>query len=193
MKRTSILFLFSLAIISCGKNKEEKMFTEFKAKELQEALKTTPEELNFKIESITKTKEIKASDSIKYLHSKLLETYKGAEEEKNIITYDYAIKQIDTLITSIQELISLNTQAGKSYENYDFKDERDNWIKKKTNLEAWKNETEEYSKNKNKILSVEYTVKYAIDNPLLKIKQNFTSQIYSNRENAKIINEIKKE
>lgn len=191
MKKILLLAFLTLVIASCGKSKEESMFSDFKALEIKDALKTTPEELNFNIESIEKVKDIKASDSIIYLHNKLLETYKATDEENKKLTFDYAIKQIDTIISSTQELILLRIKGGRDYENYESKNQRDEYIEKKVYLESWKMQTDRYSKNKDEVLSTEYKVMYTIDNPILKIKQNFTSQIYSNKENTKIIREIK--
>ena len=168
------------------------MFADFKTVEIQKTLKTTPEELNFEIESNIKVKDIKASDSIQYLKKKLSEIYKATGEEEKL-TFDYAIKQADTLISSVQDLIELRIQAGKSYENYEDLEFRNKWIEKKSELEYWKSRYDSYTKNKDKILSAEYKVKYMIDNPLLKIKQNFVSKIYSDQENTKIIQEIKNE
>lgn len=189
-KNTLVLFVVGFLITSCGKSNEEKLFTEFKSKELQTSLKTTPDELNFKIESIEEVKEIKASDSIKYLHDKLVEVFKTEEKEKDTLTYDFAIKEVDKLINATQELILLRAKAGRSYENYESKEQRDELIKQKVYLGAWKQESENYSKNKKEVLAKEYKVKYVIDNPLLKIKQNISSQIFSNKDNTKIIKEI---
>ncbi|OCB76146.1 hypothetical protein [Flavobacterium crassostreae] len=189
-KKTLAVFVVGFLIVSCGKSNEEKLFTEFKSKELQTSLKTTPEELNFKIELIEEVKEIKASDSIKYLHDKLVEVFKPEENEKDTLTYDFAIKEVDKLITLTQELILLRAKAGRSYENYESKEQRNELIKQKVYLESWKRESENYSKNSKEILAKEYAVKYFIDNPLLKVKQNISSKVFSNKDNTKIVKEI---
>ena len=192
MKKITLLAALCLTIISCNKSNEEKMFIDFKTAEIQKTLKTTPNELNFKIESIEKVKVIKASDSIQFLKKKLSEIYQATGEEEKL-TYDYAIKQVDTLISSVQGLIELRVKGGRSYENYEDIEFRNKWIQKKSELEYWKARYDNYSKNKDKILSTEFKVNYTINNPILKINQNFISQIYSDNDNKKIIKEIKNE
>lgn len=190
MKKIVISSIVYLTIISCSKSNEEKIFTDFKTAEIQKTLKTTPKELNFEIESIAKVKVIKALDSTNYLHKQLIKGYYGA----NIIggdtlSYNYVIKEIEKTIALTQEIIILRAKTGRS--NDQDREYRDEMSKQKVFFEVLRAKSEKYSKNKNEVLSTEYQVKYSIDNPFLKIKQKLNSQIYSNKENTKIIREIK--
>ena len=191
MKKYLLFSILCLLIVSCSKSKEEQMFTDFMTAETQKIFKTTPKELNFKIESIVKIKNIKASDSINYWHNQLIKAFPVSKAEQDTLSYDYAIMQIEKSIALTQEIILLRAKAGRSFENYKDREYRNEMSKQKVSLEVLRSENEKYSQNKNEILSTEYTVKYSINNPLLKIQQNFVSRIYSNKENSKIIKEVK--
>lgn len=189
MKKIVLLSLLGFCV-SCNDSKEEEIFKEFKTKQIKKTFSTTADELSFKVLSIDKTKDILAVDSIKIIRDSLHQYVKTADKEKDTLTFDYAIKEYDNLINITQELILLRIKGGRAYENYESKEQRNEYIKHKVNLESLKTLNDEYSKNKNEILSTEYKVKYSIQNPILKVNQTFESKIYSDRKNSKIIQEV---
>lgn len=189
MKKIVLVALLSFCV-SCNDSQEEEIFKEFKSKQIKDTFSTTADELNFKIVSIDKTRDILALDSIKIIRDSLHEYFKTADKEKDTLTFDYAIKEYDNLINITQELILLRIKGGREYENYESKEKRNEFIKHKVILESLKNSHDQYSKNKKELLSTEYKVKYSIENPVLKVNQTFESKIYSDRKNSKIIQEV---
>ncbi|WCM42703.1 hypothetical protein MG290_03215 [Flavobacterium sp. CBA20B-1] len=189
MKKIVLLSLFGICL-SCNDSQEKEIFKEFKAKQIKEKFSTTPDELNFEILSIEKTKDIIAKDSIKIIRDSLHEYIKSADKVKDTLTFEYAIKEYENLINITQEIILLRIRSGREYENYEDEEQRNTFIKNKVNLEALKSLNDEYLKNINEVLSTEYKAKYSIQNPVLKVKQTFDSKIYSDRKKSKIILEV---
>jgi hypothetical protein len=189
MKKITLLLIATTLILSCTKNKEEQILYEYQKQKLAN-INFNINDLDFNIESLTKINEIKSKDSMAFFKNKLITYYKTSDKEKETITFDYVIKQLDTLINSYQELILLRAKAGNSYLNYEDKESRNKFIEEKVHVESWKAQYNEYNKNPELILSTKYQAKYTILNPLMgNAKQTFEKYFYTNANQTKFIKE----
>ncbi|MFH6957760.1 hypothetical protein ACHRV1_10155 [Flavobacterium aquidurense] len=183
------LLLGILLIASCGKSKEEKMLYEYQ-KAKARSINFNIDDLNFNIKSLDKLNDIKAKDSMAFFQNKLVEYYKTTDKEKEAISFEYVISQLDTLINSYQELILLRAKAGKSYLNYDDKENRNKFIKEKVYVENWKEQYDKYKKNPEVVLSSKYKANYTILNPVMNnAKQTFEKFFFTNSSQTQFIGE----
>ncbi|PKB15204.1 hypothetical protein [Flavobacterium sp. 5] len=187
MKKISTLLICSLITISCSKNKEEEMLHEYQ-KEKVTKINFNIDDLDFDIKSLTKLNDIKAKDSMTYFKNKLTDYYKVANSEKDTLSFNYVITELDNLANSYQELILLRAKAGKSYLNYEDKENRNKAIKEKVYVESWKDQYEKYEKQPELVLSTKYKANYTILNPMLNnAKQTFEKYFYTNSNQTKFI------
>lgn len=187
-----ILFVVVLTFLSCGKSNEEQMLYDYNSKNVKEMFKTNLEELKFKINSIEKIGEVKASDSINIFKNELAKCWFGEkyiQKERDTLSYDYVIKEIKKLNDTYQEIILNNIKLDEEYSNYEYTEKRNKGIEALVNVESWKNEANSYSKKPNEVLSVKYKASYSLINPVLKIKQDFDKIYYTNSKKTKFIKE----
>ncbi|OXA66842.1 hypothetical protein B0A67_22925 [Flavobacterium aquidurense] len=183
------LLLGILLIASCGKSKEEKMLYDYQ-KAKARSINFNIDDLDFNIKSLDKLNDIKAKDSMAFFQNKLVEYYKTTDKEKEAISFEYVISQLDTLINSYQELILLRAKAGKSYLNYDDKENRNKFIKEKVYVENWKEQYDKYKKNPEVVLSSKYKANYTILNPVMNnAKQTFEKFFFTNSSQTQFIGE----
>lgn len=192
-KMKNILFLLLIVLtVSCGKSKQEQMLYDYQSKGVKDLFNTNLEELDFKINSVEKIGEIKASDSIKIYKDKLVTLWFGrasVQNEKDTLKYEYVITELDTLINAYQGLILSHIKSNQAYLNYDLKEKRNNSIKEKVYVESWKSQSDFYNKKPDSILSTKYKANYSITNPVLKLKQSFDKIYYTDAGQTKFIHE----
>lgn len=183
------LLLGILLIASCGKSKEEKMLYDYQKEKIR-SINFNIDDLDFNIKSLDKLNDIKAKDSMAFFQNKLVEYYKTTDKEKEAISFEYVISQLDTLINSYQELILLRAKAGKSYLNYEDKENRNKFIKEKVYVENWKEQYDKYKKNPEVVLSSKYKANYTILNPVMNnAKQTFEKFFFTNSSQTQFIGE----
>lgn len=188
MKKLALLLGIFLAA-SCGKSKEEKMLYEYQ-KAKATSINFNIDDLDFNIKSLDKLNDIKAKDSMAFFQNKLVEYYKTTDKEKEAISFEYVISQLDTLINSYQELILLRAKAGKSYLNFEDKENRNKFIKEKVYVENWKEQYDKYKKNPEVVLSSKYKANYTILNPIMNnAKQTFEKFFFTNSNQTQFIGE----
>ncbi|WP_145993543.1 hypothetical protein [Tenacibaculum dicentrarchi] len=193
MKKITLLLL-TIMTISCGNNKEEQMLYDYQSKGIKKMFNTNLKELDFKINSVEKVLDIKSSDSLIFFKNKLSILWLGKnadQKKKDTLTFEYVIKELDTLVNTYQSIIISNIRLGNKYKNYEYKEKRNKYIDSKVNAESWKRKSELYSKNPDSILSNKYKANYSITNPILKVKQTFDKFYYTNATQTKFIFEEK--
>lgn len=187
MKKISTLLICAIITMSCSKNKEEQMLYDYQKEKLSQ-LNFNIEDLDFDIKSVSKTNDITSKDSMAYFKNKLTDYYVVPNNQKDTLSFDFVINDLDNLVNSYQELILLRAKGGNSYLNYEDKEKRNQAIKEKVYVESWKSEYEKYEKNPEKVLSVKYKANYTILNPLLNnAKQTFEKYFYTNLDQTKFI------
>jgi len=195
--KTITLFLLTILTISCGNNKEEQMLYDFQSNNIKEILNTDLKELDFKINSIEKIGEIKSSDSLLFLKNKLALLWFGddaTEKEKDTLSYDFVIKELDSSINYYNSIILSGIKVGNEFMNYDeYKDKRDNATDAKYKTMMWKYKAIFYSEKPDSILSVKYKANYSIMNPMLNVKQTFDKIYYTDASRMKFIKEVQVE
>lgn len=193
MKKLLLISITTLLLTSCGKSKEEQMLYDYQANNAKEGLNMNVEDLNLEIEEVKKVKEIKASDSIKFYKDKLSVLWNGddaSEKERDTLSYDFVITQLDTLKSRYQQMIILNIKADKAYENYEWESKRDNAIDAYVDAASWKSVNDAYLKDPDSILSIKYKASYSINNPMLNnAKQSFSKFYYTDASNEEFIKE----
>ncbi|MDA6069479.1 hypothetical protein NJT12_07605 [Flavobacterium sp. AC] len=186
-KITLLLGIFLIA--SCSKSKEEKMLYEYQ-KAKATSINFNINDLDFNIKSLDKLNDVKAKDSMAFFKNKLIEYYKTTDKEKETVSFEYVINQLDTLINSYQKLILLRAKGGRSYLNYEDKENRNKFIKEKVYVESWKEQYDKYSKNPEVILSSKYKANYTILNPVMNnAKQTFEKFFFTNSSQTKFVEE----
>jgi hypothetical protein len=176
MKKITLLLALSILLISCGKSKEEQMIYDFQNNISLKKISVDLKDTDFKIISIEKVKNIIANDSLKikkkYLKKETIKVI--ASVESNIEFYKSVGENTDKFNESL-----------KQYKNNNYKN---------TYLESTFNLIQEYKKDTLKILSIKYKVTYSMTNPILKAKQTFTKNYYTNTTFDKFVKseEVKK-
>jgi len=195
MKRILVLLVIILTI-SCGKNKESQMLYDYHSKTIKQMYSTNLEELDFEVNSIEKIGEVKISDSIKILKDKLVGLWLGddaTKEEKDTISFDYVIKELNNLTNTYQQIILTNIKLDEDYKNYEYEQKRDKNILTSVYAEDLKRKYDLFSKKRDSMLSVKYKASYSLTNPLLRIKQTHNNIYYTNADQTKFINDEKVE
>ncbi|RTY88104.1 hypothetical protein [Flavobacterium sp. RSP15] len=172
------------------KSNEEQMLYDYKSKSIKQLFSTSLEELDFEINSIEKIGGVKSSDSIKILKDKLVLAWLGKDAvltEKDTLTFNYVIKELNKLTNTYQEIILGNIRNDEEYKNYEYKEKRNENIKISVYAGAWKSKFDLYSKNPDSIISTKYKVSYSLTNPLLKIKQTHDEIYFTNADQTKFI------
>ena len=188
----NLLFISVLLLIcnACSSADKQQTFLKFKTQELQQKHGKSAEELNFHLESIEKIREITAADSIQYFDNQLIKLYKSKNKNSQIISFEDAIIQLESQIIEIQESIIIRIQQDRRSKIYDLEQQKDQLLTDKQTLENWKSQRDNYSKDSDEVLSVEYSVVFSYKNPLSNQQQNYRSLIYTDSEETRIIREV---
>lgn len=202
MKKQLLIILSASFLISCN-NKEKNMLKEYQ-QENASALNINIDDLDFKVESIKKIKDITSSDSSKIVKQELVKLW-GSEfidKTKDSITFEYVIKELEKSVDKSQklydtshELVLSSISEGDYIGEYNSKDTRDkasDVLLEFRVLLGQANELNkiytEYKNDKDKVLSVKYEATYSMKNPMLgNVKQTFHKYFYSDRNNEKFL------
>lgn len=201
-----MIIAVSILLASCGKNKEEKMLTNYLGKGMLKRINVNIDDTDFKIISIKKDSDITSSDSANIIKNKLAD-YLGKKSEQVLIdtlSFKYMkdllnglIRLDDTLINLYQKSMILAMKSHNYSYKYEAKNKRnksiDNNVKNKSKLlkiEQLERKYNSYSKIPEKILSTKYKANYSITNPMLKVKQTFDKVYYTNNLGTEFLGTI---
>lgn len=197
MKKITLLTAFLITLISCGYSPEEQMLFDYLNNASMKTLKVNINDLDFKIISLEKVKDISASDSLE-----IVQKYFDEKKNKKIGQFEDEIKRDEIRIAKNEELIrSINVNdVTKTVQEWVDKD-KVNIERNQKNIELYNGDCKgtflepvlvkinNYKSEPNKILSVKYKANYSMNNPLMKVKQTFNKYYYSNSENTIFIKE----
>lgn len=108
MKKITLLMIMTLLIISCSKSKEETMLYDYEKSAYLKTLSTNIDNVDFKIKSFEKVKDVTAKDSID-----ILQKYFNEKQNKKISQFNELIKNDKESLIRAEE--SLKNAV---YENY---------------------------------------------------------------------------
>lgn len=200
-----ILFLITCALISCGKNKEEKMLYDYQQKNVK-SLNFDLKDLDFKIQKINKVADIRAADSAKYFKRQFAEYWEKNPDSTLIDTLSFKfvknlldgrIVQQDTLAKLYQQGVLVAIKVGNYSYELESKRKRDKAIDEKHSLKETLSKIEEieqkhneFAKKPDSIISAKYRANYTMKNPLMSdIKQTFDKYFYTDGAQSKLIKE----
>jgi len=190
MKKLLLLTAISFLLFSCGKSHEEEMLYNYQKDKMKKNINMDIDDLDFEISEIKKIEEIKASDSAKIYKEKLMTLWYSDNVRNDTLSYDFVLTELDTLKNRYQQIILANIKSDRAYENYDWKDKRDQMIDAIYDVKDWKESNDKYVENPDMVLSTKYEASYSINNPMLNnSKQSFSKLYYSDSNNKKFIKE----
>lgn len=186
MKKLILLSLL-VTLISCGKSKEEQMMFDYSKESMMSSISIDIEDLDYNIESISKTKDITVSDSLDYLKNELAKMWfpsSYSENDKDTLTFDYVIATCDTLKNTYQRILLMS-----DYNSYEYETKRDKYIRDQIEAESLKWRYDMYkSADQNDILCSVYKGTYSIKNPMLNnAKQSISKLFYTNNAGDKFV------
>lgn len=205
MKKIHFLLLATAMIVSCGKNKGEKMLYDYQQKNVS-ALNFDLEDLDFKILKIEKLLDITASDSMKLLKIELAEYWTNNPDQTLVDTLSFnqvkdavnqAIAHQDTMLKLYQESVLTAIRINDYLYEYESKTNRDQALKKwgeykevHDKIEEIENRYNEFAKNPDAVLSTQYKASYSYKNPIFgNVKQTFHKFFYTNKEQTEFVRE----
>lgn len=175
---------------ACSNDDKQQIFVNYKTQELQEKHGKSAEELNFQLESVEKIRKIIAADSVQYFDNQLVKLYKSKNKNSQIISFEDAITQLESQIIEIQESIIVRIQHDRRSHIYDLEQQKDQLLTDKQTLENWKSQRDNYSKDSDQVLSVEYSIVFSYKDPISNQQQICRSLIYTDSEETRIIREV---
>jgi len=193
MRRLLLILGLPFVLISCGKSDGEEMLYKYQEDNVKSGLNMELSDLDFKIIKVKEVGNITAHDSAVIYRKKLVKLWFGEDatkQESDTLTYDFVIRRLDSMRSQAQSIILSNIALDKEYENYEWKETRDNATSAYLDASSWKIMDDSYRKKPDSILSVKYEANYSMNNPMLNNnKQTFDKYYYSNTEKTMFIKE----
>lgn len=203
MKKITLLILGTIFLFSCGKSKEKQMLYDYQQEYFGDL---NLDDLDFKIQSIDKFGDIKASDSMKVLKRELGDYWVTNPDQSltDTLSFKYVKDLLNETIVDKDTMSKLYQKAmitgmeikNPSYER-DAERKRDEAIDemvfyKETllKLESLEKYHNALAKNPDSILSSKYRATYSLNNPRLdNKKQSYEKVFYTNGSQTKFIKE----